>query len=471
MYLMALTNLDYFIITVFLALIFLIAYVNRRKNPDSDSFLFAKTRFDFVSHIEFGIIEIILAGVAGAVFGFNAIYYVFVALIIQSIIQTVISKKYALLKVNNFNDYVLATQNKTLAVVTSIINVLLLLVCVAIAISTSFKLLQAIMGFGYINNVMGLLGFTVMCILIGGRIGISYTKLLYFAVIFISFIAIIILGIHQIGGISAVSHNLTNLALANGFSSDYYSIPKVNLPNIYLMAFIILGFAGFRLISYQKTSKSSGGNLVISLIISLLLILPGVLALATINTSGVVDGKKIVTVMAALPDGQTGYVVKAVDNQDTKTDTTPGIIPPLLNTETNILEQDQYNYNLANIVVFRHYLPGSVMILALLMVFAGFMLSVTNYMMSLGKITVNNILIPLGLIAKYGKIGELWSLQVFMVGFTGVTLGLSYFLYTNYDLILFIKLTVFVFIIPLLLIMLISIFIKKSDASKKPQKK
>ena len=198
-----------------------------------------------------------------------------------------------------------------------------------------------------------------------------------------------------------------------------------------------------------------------------LVILPGIIALGTVSSGNVIDGKKIVTVMAELPDGQTGYVVKAVDSTDTKANTTPGIIPPLLNTKTNLLTPNQYNYNLANIVVFRHYLPQSVMILSLLMVFAGFMLSISSYMMNLGRVTVKNVLIPLGLIAKYGKIGELWSLQVFIVGFTGVGLALSYFLYINYDLLLFIKLIIWVFIVPLLLILLISLFKKPSNAQKK----
>ena len=460
---MSLTNQDYFIITIFLAIVFVIAYANRRKNPDSDSFLTSKTCFD--SSIEFGFVEIILAGVAGAVYGFNAIYYVFIALIIYSIIKKILSKKYLTVKVNNFNDYIAITHNKTIATITSILNILLLVVCVAIVISTAFKLLQSLMGYGFINNIMGLIGFTVMSLLIGGRIGLIYTSILYSAIIFISFVAIIVLGIHQIGGIANLNHNLNNLAISQNLSADYYSIPKVTLSNAYLIALITLGLGGFRLISYKlvPSSKSRG----ISLVFAGVLILPGIIALGTVSSGSVIDGKKIVTVMAELPDGQTGYVVKAVDSTETKADTTLGIIPPLLNTKTNLLTPNQYNYNLANIVVFRRYLPPSVMVLSLLMVFAGFMLSISSYIMNLGCVMVNNILIPLGLITKYGKIGELCSLQVFIVGFTGVGLALSYFLYSNYDLLLFIKLIIWIFIVPLLLILFISLFKKPSNAQKK----
>ena len=463
MYLMSLTNQDYFIITVFLALVFVIAYINRRKNPDSDSFLTANNRFDL--SIEFGIVEIILSGASGAIYGFNAIYYVFITLVVYSIIQKILSKKYLVAEVNNFNDYIATTQNKIVALTASILNILLLLVCVAVAISTAFKLLQSLMGYGFINNVMGLLGFTVMCLLIGGRIGLIYARILYFAVVCISFIAIIVVGLHQIGSIANLNHNLSNLAISQNLSTDYYLIPKFTSSNAYLLALITLGLGGFRLISYKLVPQSKSHG--ISLLLAGLLILPGIIAIATVSNSNVVNGKRIVTVMAELPDGQTGYVVKAVDSKDTKADITPGIIPPLLNTKTNLLTPNQYNYNLANIVVFRHYLPQAVMILSLLMVFAGFMLSISSYMMNLGRVTVNNVLIPFGLIAKYGKIGELWSLQVFIVGFTGVGLVLSYFLYINYDLLLFIKLIIWIFIVPLLSILVISLFKKPSNAQKK----
>ncbi len=460
MYLISLTNQDYFIITVFLAVVFVIAYVNRHKNPDYDSFLSAKTRF--YSSIEFGLIEIVLAGVAGAIYGFNAIYYVFITLIIYLTLKKGLSKKYLGAKVNNFNDYIAITQNKAVATTTSILNILLLLVCTAVVISTAFKLLQSLMGYGFINNVMGLLGFTVMCLLIGGMIGLIYTRVLYLIIIFISFIAVIVLGINQIGGMTSLIHNLSNLAISQNLSADYYFIPQLTLSNAYLIALITLGLGGFRLISYKLVPQSK--NRGISLLFVCVLILPGIIAIGTVSSGNIIAGKKIVTVMAELPDGQTGYIVKAVDSKDTKTDTMPGIIPPLLNTKTNLLTPNQYNYNLANIVVFRHYLPQSVMILSLLMILSGFMLSISSYMMNLGRVTVNNVLIPLGLIAKYGKIGELWSLQVFIVGFTGASLSLSYFFYNNYDLLLFIKLIIWIFIVPLLLILFISLFKKPSNA-------
>jgi Na+/proline symporter len=463
---MSLTNRDYFIITVFLALVFVLAYIQRRKNPDSDSFLIAPTRFDSLVSIEFGLIEVILAGFAGAVYGFNAIYYVCIVLILQSVVQKILANNYAKVSVNNFNDYIAVKQNKIIATIAALLNILLLLFCVSIAISTAFKALQSLMGYGFINNVMGLLGFTVMCVLIGGRIGLSYTKLLYFAIIFAAFIAVIVLGLNNMGGLGVLSHNLNNLALAQNLAPDYYVIPKATPDTAYLILFILLGLGGFRLIT-TSSSVANNKNLMASLIIAVLLILPGVIALGTVSTSGVIDGKKIVTVMAQLPDGQTGYVIKAVDNKDTKTDTAPGIIPPILDTKTNILVPNKYNYNLANLVVFRHYLPSSVMVLALIMIFAAFMLAVSNYMMHLGRITLNNILIPLELIAKYGKIGELWSLQVFIVGFTGVTLVLSYFLFIHYDLLLFIKIVIAIFVIPLLLILFISLFIKPRNAQKK----
>ncbi len=89
MFLMSLSNWDYVWITVFLALSFSIAYLQRRKNPSSDAFLTAATPFDRLLSIigEFGLIEIILAGVAGSYLGFNAIYLMLIATLFQLFIN------------------------------------------------------------------------------------------------------------------------------------------------------------------------------------------------------------------------------------------------------------------------------------------------------------------------------------------------------------------------------------------------
>ncbi len=342
----------------------------------------------------------------------------------------------------------------------AILNIILLIICVSVVISIAFKSLQALMGYGFINNIMGLLGFGVMCALIGGRLGISYTKLFYFALIFLVFLTVIICGFSHLGGFDVLTRNLANLARAKNLPANYYLLP--NLHQWPVLGFILVGFAGFRLLNFRITPAAA--NPALKMLgrsgIIILLILPGIIALGS-TIGGGINGKKIVTVMAQSPDGQTAYIVKAVDAKEAKADTAPGIIPPLLNDKTNLLEPGKYNYNLANIVVFRHYLPKPLLVLMLIMLFAAFLLSVADYMLKLGQITLNNILIPFNLIAQYGKIGELWSLQVGIVSYTGITLALSYFLFLHYDLILFMKIITLTLIVPLLILLGLSLFLPK----------
>lgn len=472
MYLMSLTNWDYIWITAFLAASFSISYLYRRKNPSSDAFLTTNTKFDILLSAigEFGILEIILAGMIGSYYGFTAIYYVAIVVLLQLALQKIMVKRYAELGVENFNDYLACKFNKPVAVISAILNAILLIMCISLVITIVFKSLQALMGFGFINNVMGLLGFAVMCLLIGGRTGSAYIKLFYLTIIFVVFLAVIILGINAVGGFGGLLNNLSKLAIAKSQSADYYTAMNVNGSALLTLLCILIGLGGYRLISYSVGKYESKASMKIlgSAFLIVILILPGVIALGTTTDAGI-NGKKIVTVMAQQPDGQTAYVVKAVDSAGAKADTSPGIIPPLLNTKTNLLEEGKYNYYLANIVVFRHYLPKQAVILALIMVFAGFMVSIFNYMAKLGQITVNNILVPLGLIAKYEKIGELWSLQVAIVGYTGLSLAISYFLFLHFDLLLYVKVIVFTTVLPLLVLLFVSFIYstKKIYAQKK----
>ena len=463
MFLMSLTKWDYLAITVFLALCFLIAYIQRRKNPDSDTFLGGGTKFDSLLSVigEFGIIEVILAGIAGAYLGFNAIYYIGIIILLQQSVQILIRQRYRKVEVTNFNDYINIKFNKAIAAVIAVIHLLLLIFCVSITIAIGFKSLQALMGFGFINNVMGLLGFTVMCVLIGGRIGASYTKLLCFAFIFLVFGAAIFLGLTHLGGIGGLQHNLVNLAVAQKFPPDYYLLPVVNKDTFLLIALVFIGYAGFKLINFRIESQQANpaAKFIGRICLLIILVLPAVIALGTTPDPGV-NGKRIVTVMAQSPvDGQTAYIVKAVDDKEIKQETSPGIIPAVLNDKTSMVESGKYNYNLANIVVFRHYLPKPLIVIALIMIFAAFMLTISDLMFKLGRITVNNFLIPLNLIARYGKIGELWSLQVAIVSYTGITLAISYALFVHYDLLFFMKIISLTLVAPLFIILCLSLFI------------
>ncbi|MBP9742640.1 MAG: hypothetical protein KBD37_04700 [Burkholderiales bacterium] len=454
MYLLSLTNWDYVLITILLGANFITAYLFRRKNSTSEDFIFAQTRVDkILGYIgSVGLIEFILAGIAGAYLGFNAIYYVAVALILQLWGQRVLVKRYLAANVVSLNDYLGITVNRYWAVFIALFNIIFLILCASLVTAIAFKTLQAIMGWGFINNIMGLLGFTIILILIGGKASISYNSLVNILIIVVIFVLGITIALINLGGIGAVINNLHNLAASSNLPAAYYIFPVNNTRLLWVSSAIIIGVAGYRLINFnlRPNIEINKRSFFSRSCIAVILIIPGIIAITTPNNTGKIAGKEIVTIMAQLPDGQTGYVVKAVDGKQTTS--SPGILPPILNTKTGLIEPGKYNYGIASIVALRHYLPKNAGFCILLILLAGFMLNISQYMLRLGQITVNNILLPLNLLAKYGKIGEIWSLQVSIVAYTGLILVLAYFMFLHYDLLFFVSLILIFMIMPLLVV-------------------
>ncbi|MDQ5921251.1 MAG: solute:Na+ symporter, family [Pseudomonadota bacterium] len=485
MYLLSLTNLDYALITIFLGINFIIAYLFRRKNQSSEAFLFAPTKVDRISSFigNFGLVEIVLAGIGGAYFGFNTIYYIILAIVLQLLGQKLLTRRYRLSNVVGLNDYLAVKFNRYFAIIVASLNVVLLILCLSLAVAVAFKSLQAVMGWGFINNIMGLLGLTIILILIGGRAAILYNGMLAALFILAVFVISIVVAVWHLGGVDAVIYNLNNLALAKNLPAKYYilpTIPTIDKQMLLIIGAIMVGVAGINWLNFNLLSNSvpncaprqnqlsTGFAKLLSIIgVIIILVLPGIIAIATPHTGSTIAGKEIVTIMAQLPDGQTGYVVKAVDSNGKGGgihkygSSSPGIVPPLLNPKTGMLEANKYNYAIASMVMVRHYLSDMGSFWVILLIVAGFMLNIGRYMLQLGQITVNNVLLPLNLITKYGKIGELWSLQVSIVAYTGVILVLAYFMFLHYDLILFVKLFAAVMVVPLLFMLGIMCYEKK----------
>ena len=130
-----------------------------------------------------------------------------------------------------------------------------------------------------------------------------------------------------------------------------------------------------------------------------------------------------------------GYIVKAIDSadKDTGRNLSPGLIPPLLNPNTNLVEKGKYDYMLSNIVTFRHYFPKQMVFLILLMLLAGFMAAIADYLISASQIVVKNILVPYNIIAKYGEIGQLWGLRLAILGFGVVTLAIANYVAPSFN--------------------------------------
>ncbi len=461
MYLIALNSYDYIWVTVFFSLFCLIAYFYRRKNSTSQEFMNSNTKLEFIAWSGFGLIEIIVAGMLGSYYGFNAIYAVILVILIVFAGQKLLSRSFSEFGVNNFADYIREKYGVVSGLVIAILLVILFTLCISLAMCLVFKSVHSLMGWNFGNSVFGLFAVTIIALIVGARSGVTANKLLNYAVIIVTFISVIITAIYKLDGLGAMVTNLNHLALAQKLDINYYiHIPyqrSILIPLVSLM----IGLGGFYLLRFNLSANKGLGqptktSLLVRICVVIILIMPGIIAIAT-PTNGGIPGKNIVTIEAQLPDGQMGYIVKAIDKQGQEKDPTPGLIPPLLNAETSLVEKGQYDYLVSNIVTFRHYLPKPFMIMILLTLLAGFMVAIADYLLDLSQIALKNILVPLRLIKKYGEIGELWALRLNILFFSAISLTVAHFIVPHFNLLWFIMLLGSLLVAPLIAILILSI--------------
>jgi hypothetical protein len=458
MYLIALHGLDYIWISLLLIASFILAYKFRRSNSTSELFLYAPSKLDtYESYLgSFGIIEIVLFGIIGGYLGFNAIYLISLTILLTFIIKQFILNTIKTSTAVNFLDYIGLRFNKFFMLIVALLAVILLISCMGLSLTLMFKLLQSVMGFGFINNSMALFAFTVIIILIGGRIGIINFKFLNVIVLYACFILLIGVCWYKLDSLMPIIRNLTNLAQAQQHSSSYYLSPlNLNYQSLLYFVPILISIMVVRLIStntFDKNSQSITKGIVTFALIAII-VLPSIFALATQLGNGTKND--IVTLTAQLPNGQIGYIVKAEDTSQQQKNTSPGIIPPLLNPKTNMIEPNKYNYDVATIIAFRHYLPNGMLFICVLILLSAFINSIAEYMLLLGRITLRNILLPLKMLESYEQIGEIWAIQISVVGYTGLTLICAYFMFLYYDLMFFVNCIAYGLVIPLLICLVI----------------
>lgn len=454
MYLIALHGLDYVWILLLLVISFILAYQHRRHNVNSQLFLYAPSKFALWDNSlgSFGIIEIILFGVMGGCLGFNAIYVISLTILITLIIQHFILTKLKSTAAVSFLDYLGIRFNNLFMLVVAFLSVLLLISCMGLALTLMFKLLQSVMGFGFINNSMALLAFSVIIILIGGRVGIINFKLFNQVVLYLCFILLIAFCWYKFAGLTPIIQNLTNLAQAQQHASTYYLAPvALSKQSLLYFVAILISIMGIRLITINTVDNNNkvGLRFIVSFILVIILVLPSIFALATQLGNG--SNNDIVTVTAQLPNGQVGYIVKAENKVQQQKNTAPGIIPPLLNPQTNLIETNKYNYDVATIIAFRHYLPRGLLFICVIILCSAFINSIATYMLWLSRITLKNILLPLKMLESYEQIGEIWAIQISVVGYTGLTLICAYFMFLYYNLMLFVNCIAYALVLPLLI--------------------
>lgn len=330
---MSINNFDYVWITLFFSVVGLCAYFFRNKNKTGNDFLFTKTKIDGVILYAggFGIIEITLASLSGSKSGFSALYTVLIVVfIIGFLLANVLKNRYINDGVTNFNDYVYNQLGYQTSNVVAVISVLLFLSLSVIAECITFKLLHSLLGWNFVNSIIGVMGLILIYLIIGGVASFKYNSLIQISLVILTIILISVFVIFEIGGVNVVVNNLSNLAIANNHAIDFYTMPHLTSNSINGFILFLIGFGGFYFVCFSSTKNnneveaSNSFSFLIKVLLAIILITPGILAISAKMPHKILDGKEIVTIQAQLADGQTGYIVKAIDSNSNKINKEPG---------------------------------------------------------------------------------------------------------------------------------------------------
>ena len=432
MYLMALGNIDYIVITILFAIIFVIAYLFRHQNRTAGLFIyggndemsFKPTR----SLIGCGVIELVLCGVIGAIYGVSGIYYITLAILLGYFLSLYVAR---VIYPNSLFDYIgNVIGPKTQAIFAAFSILVLLFLAITTTVFT-FKLFQPILGWNFVNSVFGITGLTLIYILTGGSKAVKYNTLVSAAIVFLVFLLIVVLGGLSLGGLSGVLANLHDLAVKKGSAYNYYTGFNINASILcqIVLAGLFLTMASFLGETKQPYKKNmNDSNHIIKIMPLWLIVMSGIIAIATpINKNNVGDNQ-VVTIQAQLPDGQTGYVVKTISNsKTTRSEITTGIIPPLLNPNTNLIEPGNYNYMLASAVALKHYLPKYLSVMLVLVILSSFMFALALYLLGISKLVVFDVYTKLGWLYTYGEAGSIWLTRMTIIVAGGISLFGGYF--------------------------------------------
>jgi Na+/proline symporter len=440
MYLIALDNIGYIAVTLFFAILFGIAYKIRETN-------FTATA-DMLNSIvgNIGIIELVGYAWLGALFGFSALIAILGAIIVTEFIRNL--WEWLFLLKPDFKPELILRKNSIVSnlIVMSlaILKVICLIGLASITILITYKLLHSLLGWNFVNSIVGVFSFTLIYMMFGGGLAIYYNRIIQFILTCTILFTVTWLAFSKLGGLNVVMHNLNNLAIKEHLDAAYYT--KVNM----LSASTLIIFLGTifyicwikwlsatreqfsRALNIPK-ARSSVSQLMRSLSLPLklcvvfLVVFIGVIAIATpINAHNSDEGSQssqIVTYQAQLPDGQVGYVVQAIGDDggglnatnttNSKVRVMRGIIPPIIDNKTNMVTS-KYDYFLTSTVVVKYYLdylPKNFMALLVILILAMFMYSFSGYLAVITKITMQDILCKLDKpneFIKSNAINALW---------------------------------------------------------------
>lgn len=426
MYLLSLNNSDYVFITIFFAVIALIAYAFRRKNKTGNNFLFTETKVDgFIFYLGgFGILEIALASFASSQAGFSVLYIgIIIMFFISFLFANLLSRKYKDDGVTNFNDYVYNQLGSKTSNLVAVMSILMFIALAIIAEGITFELLHALLGWSFVNSVIGVMGLILISLIIGGVQALKYNNFVQTIIILaITIITIIFVTINT--GYATILGNLETLAVANQHAADFYTTLHFTTITINSIILFLIAFGGFYCINFSLCGFFSSDYLdrnncthslafLSKIFVLMVLMLLGILAIGTKGDhKSLPNGREVVTIQAQLPDGQTGYIVKTIDSNSSVLKEVPGLIPPMLDIKTGIAVANSYDYNLASVVVLRQYLPKCCGFLLAIFVLSGFILAFSNYILHAARVILRHIIIPNKIFEEYGDVREIWVLRV-----------------------------------------------------------
>lgn len=472
MYLMNLGNIDYIVITIIFAIIFVTAYLFRRKNDTATKFLFATDKAEMSQTnswiIACGVVEFVLLGIMGALYGVSAFYYLLVAVVLAHVVLYYINNNIAPYSIYEYLQQKIGVAARVSYAI--LVIVLLLGIC-SVIVAISSKLYLSLLGWNFVNSTFAVMGLSIVYVLVGGYKGISYIRKLQLALVFLIFISVIIISICHFNGVGSFINNLNQLSTSQGKPTSFYTAIRYSILNIPLwVLFMLLTF--IPLVTAVKVQANHSHWLLILAKVSLfiLMLFSGVIAIGS-DVAGNINShnNKIVTYQAQLPDGQIGYVIKAIDAKATQLNPVPGIIPPVLDGKTGLMKPNSYDYKLATIVVFKHYLPKYLDGLIVLMILLAFMYSISQYLIAVAKIIAIDVYAPLNYLQSYGEEGKLWLVRMAVIVAAAISLFAGYYLVPYLELPL--TRLVFIILITALSIFTVAVVLIKGKLSENTEKK
>ena len=398
MYLLNLDNQAYFYITLIFAVIFGVAYYCRKTSDKPYS-------FDDISLYGFGLLEFVVYAMVGAKFGVSGVIYVTLANILATLLLLMLRLRSSCIRV--------FTSNNWLSIVLCLIFCMLLVASVGIFA----KLSHALVGFKFANGALAVSLFGIICVLVGGKRCAIYNAR------WLLVMSCIVVGVGiafalQQNGVNLLS-NLTDLANNQGRILQYYSGIHFNLNAV--LGIILSGvflfvirYQAIVLVTYSSISRIKIIlHSLLPIILSAIFAFVGLISIATPNATS--NQGNSVTLQAQLPDGQTAYIVKSIENSSGKhINPNPGLLPPILDAQTNLPIAGAYEYALAANSMLQHYLPKQYVVFAFIILMLMLIVSLANYGLAITRI-ISKLLIHYFPICDSNELARSWTWRVVFV--------------------------------------------------------